>query len=99
VISYSKLFYAIVNKSVDNDVEVYIIDTNNNANEEATMEQQILETIENALIDRMAKEVGVQAFQMKSMIMRCEELKQYYKQIRSNAIKDLADNFKKNEAA
>jgi hypothetical protein len=63
------------------------------------MEQQILETIENALIDRMAKEVGVQAFQMKSMIMRCEELKQYYKQIRSNAIKDLAHNFKKNEAA
>ena len=63
------------------------------------MEQQILETIENALIDRMAKEGGVQAFQMKSMIMRCEELKQYYKQIRSNAIKDLAHNFKKNEAA
>ena len=41
MISYSKLFYAIVNKSVDNDVEVYIINTNNNANGEATMEQLI----------------------------------------------------------
>jgi hypothetical protein len=58
------------------------------------MEKQILETIENALIDRIAKEVGVQAFQMKSMIMRCEELREYYKQIRSNAIKDLAENFR-----
>ena len=35
------MFYAIVNKSVDNDVEVYIINTNNNANGEATMEQLI----------------------------------------------------------
>jgi hypothetical protein len=63
------------------------------------MEQQILETIENALIDRMAKEAGVQAFQMKSMIMRCEELKQYYKRVRSIAIKDLAENFRKTQAA
>lgn len=63
------------------------------------MEKQILETIENALIDRMAKEAGVQTFQMKSMIMRCEELKEYYKKIRSIAIKDLAENFKKPEAA
>jgi hypothetical protein len=63
------------------------------------MEKQILETIENALIDRMAKEAGVQAFQMKSMIIRCEELREYYKQVRSKAIKDLAENFRNDKAA
>ena len=63
-----------------------------------TMEKQILETIENTLIERMAKEVGVQAFQMKSMISRCEELNAYYKQVRSQAIKDLADNFRNKES-
>jgi len=41
VISYSKLFYAIVNKSVDNDVEVYIINTNNNANGATQMRNKI----------------------------------------------------------
>ena len=73
--------------------------SSNQRNGAKKMERQILETIENALIDRMAKEAGVQRFQMKSMIMRCEELKQYYKRIRSIAIKDLAENFGKTEAA
>ena len=41
MISYSKLFYSIVNKSVDNDVEVYIIDTNNNANGATQMRNKI----------------------------------------------------------
>lgn len=41
MISYSKLFYAIVNKSVDNDVEVYIINTNNNANGATQMRNKI----------------------------------------------------------
>lgn len=57
------------------------------------MEQQILNNIENTLISRMAQECGVQPFQMKSMIMRCEELNTYYKELRSKVIKDMADNF------
>ena len=57
------------------------------------MEKQILETIENAVIERMAKEVGVQAFRMKSMIGRCEELKAYYKEVRNQVIKDLAEKY------
>lgn len=63
------------------------------------MEKQILETIENALIDRMAKEAGVQPFQMKSMIIRSEVLRDYYKEVRSKAIKDLADNFRNDKVA
>lgn len=56
-------------------------------------EQQILNNIENTLISRMAQECGVQDFQMKSMIMRCKELNEYYKQLRSKVIKDMANNF------
>lgn len=56
-------------------------------------EQQILNNIENTLISRMAQECGVKDFQMKSMIMRCKELNEYYKQLRSKIIKDMANNF------
>ena len=58
------------------------------------MKEQILETIENALIEGMAEEIGVRPFQMKSMIMRCEELKEFFEKTRSEAIKNIAENIK-----
>ena len=56
-------------------------------------EQQIevmLHSIENALIEKMAEAANCQPFQMKSMIARCDELKQYFYQLRSETIKGMA---------
>ena len=58
-----------------------------------TNEQQIetmLHSIENALIEKMAEAANCQPFQMKSMISRCDELKQYFYQLRSETIKGMA---------
>jgi len=54
--------------------------------------QSALNTIEQAIIEKMAKEVGVQTFQMKSMIKRCEELKKYYIEVRERVIVKMAAN-------
>ena len=59
-----------------------------------TNEQQIetmLHSIESALIVKMAEAAGCQPFQMKSMISRCEELKQYFYQMRSQIIHEMAE--------
>ena len=59
-----------------------------------TNEQQIetmLHSIENALIAKMAEATGCQPFQMKSMISRCDELKQYFYQVRSQLIQEMAE--------
>ena len=57
-------------------------------------EQQIqimLHSIENALIEKMAQAAGCQPFQMKSMISRCDELKQYFYECRSKVIHEMAE--------
>lgn len=59
-----------------------------------TNEQQIeimLHSIENALIAKMAEAANVQPFQMKSMISRCDELKQYFYEMRSKVIHEMAE--------
>lgn len=54
--------------------------------------QIILHSIENALIEKMAEATNCQPFQMKSMISRCDELKAYFYEMRSELIKGLAND-------
>lgn len=50
-----------------------------------------LHEIENAIIDKMAKETGCAAFQMKNMIKRIPELNEYYKEVRKEVIASMAE--------
>ena len=67
----------------------------NQGRKDMTSEQQteiMLHSIENALIAKMAEATNCQPFQMKSMISRCDELKEYFYKMRSELIKGLAND-------
>ena len=49
-----------------------------------------LHQIEEMIISKMAKEVRVQPFQMKSMIKRCPDLMDFYKDLRAKVISERA---------
>ena len=52
--------------------------------------QELLNTAEGAIIERMAKEANVQSFQMLNMIKRCPELKEFYQNLRAKTIEGMA---------
>ena len=52
--------------------------------------QVMLESLEDTIMQKMADASGVQKFQMVSMVKRCDELKEYYCQLRSDIIKSMA---------
>ena len=57
---------------------------------DASKSADMLLTIETAIIAKMAKSTGYAPFQMKSMIKRIPELREYYKQVRAEVIASMA---------
>jgi len=53
-------------------------------------EQELLNDIETAIITRMAEETGLTFDSMLEEIKRIPELRDYYKQVRSDVIKGMA---------
>ena len=71
------------------------MDLSTERRDDMTSEQKteiMLHSIENALIAKMAEATNCQPFQMKNMISRCDELKEYFYEMRSELIKGLADD-------
>jgi len=52
--------------------------------------QTMLESLEDTIMQKMADASGVQKFQMVNMVKRCDELKKFYCQLRSDLIKSMA---------
>lgn len=58
---------------------------------ETQMAQEMLHSIENALIEKFADIAGVAPWQMKGIIARCDEMKAYYHECRAKVIREMAE--------